>query len=160
MDLSANGSSRGLLSNSFISFAEQDKEFVLDLEHALSKQNLFIWIDRKDVPRDQAGAREIEARIKLADVFIPVISPDYWSSPTCRNELVLAGKQNKKIVPVVRREGEDKTLLQSLHTIEPIYFRREDNFTHSLRKLTSHLHPDLHLDAFISYSRKDQEFVN
>ena len=94
----------------FISYAFKDRNFVRKMHEALEKQERDTWIDWKDIPPTAEWWKEILTAIEAADSFVFVISPESAASATCREEVAEAMKNNKKIIPVVRRKVSPKDL--------------------------------------------------
>lgn len=87
----------------FISYSRRDKEFVFILQNALKAQNRETWVDWKDIPLSADWWAEIEAGIEATNTFVFVISPDSVVSKVCNQEIEHAVKNNKRLVPIVRR---------------------------------------------------------
>ncbi|MFL6284942.1 MAG: TIR domain-containing protein, partial [Pyrinomonadaceae bacterium] len=91
--------------------------------------------------------------------FIFIISPDSVTSGACLKELTLAVKLGKHLIPVTYRGVEASKLPLPLSEPGGISFLDEHNFKQSFELLVAGFDPVLRFDAFISYSRKDQTFI-
>ncbi len=147
----------GELSNVFISYAMNEQEFVRDLDDAFKKSGRTIWTDWDRNPLTASREQELYSRIEAADYFLFIVSPDSITSEVSLKELAHAVKHEKQIVPVVRREAE--TQPAPLATGTSLFFRRSDNFSASFKSLLQTIDTNLNLAVFISYSRRDREFV-
>ncbi|MFL6282059.1 MAG: toll/interleukin-1 receptor domain-containing protein [Pyrinomonadaceae bacterium] len=150
----APGQNEGL-SNVFICYSQSDLEFIKKLDNAFKQSGQKIW------PGPPADTRPEEAltRIAAADYFIFIISPDSVTSGACLKELTLAVKLGKHLIPVTYRGVEASKLPLPLSEPGGISFLDEHNFKQSFELLMAGFDPVLRFDAFISYSRKDQTFI-
>ena len=97
------------LASIMISYSRKDKEFVQNLQGALSASGIpeeNIWIDWDDIPPAADWMDEITRAIGAADAFVFVISPDSLNSKVCGEELRIALENNKKLVPILYREAQ------------------------------------------------------
>src|SRR5215470_14657260 len=95
----------------FISYSRKDKEFVQHLHEALVAANRDTWVDWEDIPRGSDWLDEIFRGIDAADTVVFVISPDSMVSEICNQELAHSLSRSKRIVPLVRREADEKMLV-------------------------------------------------
>lgn len=131
----------------FISYSRKDKDFVVRLNNALAAQNRDTWVDWEDIPASADWWKEVTGGIEQADSFVFVISPDSVRSEVCRNELVHAVANNKRFVPVLRREVLDPSDMKLMHPVISshnwIYFREQDDFDTAFQLLITALDTDL-----------------
>ncbi|MBC6936807.1 MAG: toll/interleukin-1 receptor domain-containing protein [Chloroflexi bacterium] len=98
------------MSDVFISYSRKDKVFARRLFDRLKRENFTSWADWLGIPYSAKWMNEIRAGIDQADNFIFVISPDALTSRVCHLELQHARQKGKRIIPIVRREADTKTL--------------------------------------------------
>ncbi|ASC70045.1 WD-40 repeat protein [Halomicronema hongdechloris C2206] len=128
----------------FISYSRRDKAFVQVLNQALVESKYDAWIDWEDIPLTADWWEEIKAGIEAADTFIFVISPDSIASKVCRQEIDHAVANNKRLMPIVRREGFDMALVHpALGKANWLFFKEEDDFNVAFQSLVSALDTDL-----------------
>jgi WD40 repeat protein/predicted TPR repeat methyltransferase len=127
----------------FISYSRKDKDFVANLNQALAEQQRDTWLDTKDIPPTAEWLKEIFSAIEAADTFVFVMSPDGILSPICQQELMHALEHHKKIIPLVRREVDTKTVPESLAKLNWLFFREHDNFDASFQTLVKAINTDL-----------------
>ena len=127
----------------FISYSRKDKDFVANLNQALAEQQRDTWLDTKDIPPTAEWLKEIFGAIEAADTFVFVMSPDGILSPICQQELMHALEHHKKIIPLVRREVDTKTVPDSLAKLNWLFFREHDNFDASFQTLVKAINTDL-----------------
>jgi WD40 repeat protein len=127
----------------FISYAREDRAFVVLLHEALTKAGREGWGDWKDIPPTAAWKKEIEAAIEAAHSFIFVISQDSAASSVCREELEHAVRHNKRLIPVVRGDVEEAAVPEVLRKINWLFFRENDDFETSFQTLLHAIDTDL-----------------
>ncbi|MEZ4668388.1 MAG: TIR domain-containing protein [Anaerolineae bacterium] len=131
----------------FISYSRKDKEFVTRLHNTLANQQRDVWVDWEDIPATADWWKEVTSGIEQADSFVFVISPDSVRSEVCRNELNHAVANNKRFVPLLRREVTDPADMKLMHPVISshnwIYFRDQDDFDNAFKLLTTALDTDL-----------------
>lgn len=82
----------------FISYSKKDKDFVFKLKDDLNKNGVYTWIDVEQINPGTMWQDEIKNGINKSNVFIIVLSENYFSSSWTSIELALA--QDKKIIPI------------------------------------------------------------
>jgi WD40 repeat protein len=133
-----------LMSDVFISYSRKDKDFVKVLHQALTESKYNAWVDWEDIPLTADWWEEIKAGIERTDTFLFVISPDSMHSKVCNQELDHAIAHNKRLIPIVRRDGFDSTLMRpALGKHNWLFFRGEDNFDSAFQSLVKTLDTDL-----------------
>jgi WD40 repeat protein len=132
------------MSDVFISYSRKDKEFVKVLHQALTTSHYNAWVDWEDIPLTANWWSEIKSGIEQADTFVFIISPDSIHSKVCGQELDHAVTHNKRLVPIVRRDGFDSELMRpALRQHNWLFFRDEDDFDSAFQSLVKALDTDL-----------------
>ena len=148
----------------FISYSRKDKEFVRRLHDALHKLNRDVWVDWEDIPRGVDWLDQIYDGIAQANSFVVVVSPDSLISEICVQETAHAIQHHKRIVPLIRRDIDEKVLAgewfdktwenqardnwRTLKAINWLMFRETDNFDAELSQLVKAIDTDpAHLQA-------------
>ncbi len=133
-----------LLSDVFISYSRKDSIFVDSLNKALTKANNDVWVDWEDIPYSSKWWDEISHAIEGTSTFICILSPDYFNSKTCIDELVTAENLNKRIIPILHREFDQKlNTSNSIARINWLAFRYTDDFSKSFDRLMETINKDL-----------------
>ena len=128
----------------FISYSRKDADFVRVLHEALSHSNYNAWVDWADIPITADWWEEIQRGIEAADTFLFVISPDAIESRVCRQEVEHADRHNKRMVPIVRREGFDPVFMhEGLSRHNWLLFRDQDNFDQAFQTLIAAINLNL-----------------
>ena len=114
------------------------------LHDALHREQREIWVDWQAIPLTADWWQEIERGIEGTNTFVFVISPDSVASDICRQEIDHAVKHNKRLVPIVHREGfEAAKMHPMLSKHNWLFFRQTDDFAHGFEQLTTAIDTDL-----------------
>ena len=127
----------------FISYSRHDIQFVRQLHDVLKKQGHDVWVDWQDIPPAAEWLPEIASAIESANSFLFVISPDSVSSEVCRREYRHALDRCKRLIPILRRQAENRAIPSELRALNWIFFQEEENFETSLRQLVTAIETDL-----------------
>ena len=126
----------------FVSYSRRDIEFAKRLTAELQKSDLDFWIDWEGIPPTVDWWKEIEKGIEETDAFLFLISPDSAKSKVCGQELDVAVKNGKRLIPIVVREIAWEDTPPHLGHLNYIFFRESDNFNSAVQKLLSAIHTD------------------
>lgn len=137
----------------FISYSRKDKVFAEKLNQALKEIDLDSWIDWIDIPPIADWWDQIQKGIESADAFIFLLSPDSVASKVCRQELEHAIKNGKRMIPLVVRDINSNDVHTTLNKLNWIYFREQDDFDLSLKKLETGIKTDF---AWVEFHRRLQ----
>ncbi len=138
-----------VLSDVFISYSRKDSMFVDSLNKELTKAEKDVWVDWEDIPYSSKWWDEISKAIEGATTFICILTPDYFNSRTCVDELFFAENLNKKIIPVLHKEFDPRfTSSSSIAKINWLPFRENDNFISSFNCLLATINQDLEWAKF------------
>jgi hypothetical protein len=129
----------------FISYAREDKEFVLRLCEGLRAHGVEPvgdWL--------LTSGQKYEERLRelnlMAQAFVFVISPDSVTSAACRDELSLAVESRKQVLPVSRRDhGDDNLLDSALRAPQWTFLREGDDFEAGVENLVKAINTDFDL---------------
>ncbi|MGV0024224.1 toll/interleukin-1 receptor domain-containing protein [Phormidesmis priestleyi] len=127
----------------FLSYSRKDKAFVQTLHDALRAKEREIWVDWQAIPLTADWWQEIERGIEGTNTFVFVISPDSVASDICRDEIDHAVKHNKRLVPIVHREGfEMSAVHEALRRHNWLFFQEEDCFEEKFQLLLQAIETD------------------
>src|SRR5579883_2361096 len=131
----------------FISYSRKDKAFVQRLHDALKAHDRDTWVDWEGIPLTADWWQEIQRGIEGAQTFAFVLSPDSVASKVCRDEIDHAIANNKRLVPIVHREGFelDKTISahEAINRHNWLFFREQDDFAIGFQGLLTAIDTDL-----------------
>ncbi|MGH2504254.1 MAG: toll/interleukin-1 receptor domain-containing protein [Ktedonobacterales bacterium] len=127
----------------FSSYSRRDRAYIDELRPSLEAYKRSVWVDLRAIPPSADWRDEIHQAIISSDAFICVISPDYVASPICQEELEFARANNKRLIPVVRRDIPTNQAPPALAALNWIFFRETDNQSAAFGKLLSALDTDL-----------------
>lgn len=138
------GYSATAMTDVFISYSRKDKAFVQVLNQALENSKYDAWVDWENIPLTADWWEEIKAGIEAADTFIFVISPDSVASKVCGQEIDHAVENNKRLVPIVYREGFDMAQIRpALGRHNWLFFKDDADFDVAFQSLVTALNTDL-----------------
>lgn len=131
------------MSHIFISYSRRDKELAEKISRALADKKLDTWIDLKSIPKSVDWEREIRRGIEEADAFLFLISPDSVQSESCISEIEHAVKNSKRIIPIVIRDTDSKTIPQTILKLNWTFCREEqDDFDTAMKDVEKAIHTD------------------
>jgi hypothetical protein len=90
----------------FISYAHEWGEDAEYLAQYFRQAGLDVWHDKTQVRVGDRLSEKIEAAIRGATFFVPLLSQDYWNSEWCIQEYELAAKSGVKFIPIKVSAGE------------------------------------------------------
>ncbi len=115
----------------FISYSRKDIAFARLLNEALGESQLETWIDWARIPIGEKWWQEISEAIEGANIFMLIISRHSVGSKVCGDEIGLALKNHKRIVPVLVDQltpGEIGALAPDLPQFNWVVFARDQIF--------------------------------
>ena len=123
----------------FISYAREDRPFVGRLRDALLADGRQPWVDWEGIPASAKWMAEVRAAIDAAAAFCFVISPDSVESAVCREEAAHAAGANKRMVPILLREVDERLVPEAVVVHNWIDFTEPQSFEHAFHTLTEAL---------------------
>lgn len=147
----------------FISYAREDTDFVRRIYNDLVKNERNAWIDWEDIPLTADWLQEAYAGIEGSDAFVFIISPASIRSGPCMLELEHALQNNKRLVPLLRREildPEDVKLMHpSLSAHNWVKVRDDDDYDSAFQSVMTAIDTDLdYLKAHTRYIVRGSEW--
>ncbi len=122
----------------FISYSQEDRAYVDKLVEGLSKQQLKVWIEKKQIGYGDNLHHVIEEALDNCQVFIVVMTPNSRKAKWVMNELSRATRLDKFIVGILLKGkepwlGVESTLWVDVRNGKPL---PDEFYTHIRRKLT------------------------
>ena len=127
----------------FISYSRKDKALVRQLHDKLKSSGREVWVDFEDIPPSAEWLEEVYAGIDAADSFVFVISPDSIASEQCGKEISRAIENNKRLLPVLGRDVDPKTVPTVWARLNWIWCRQDDDFETAFQTLIKAMDTDL-----------------
>jgi DNA polymerase III delta prime subunit len=128
----------------FISYSRKDKAFVQTLDTALRAIDQTPWVDWESIQPTEDWWQAIESGIEGASTFIFVLTPDSVASKVCRKEVEYAVQHNKRLVPILRRDGfNSQEVHPAISRHHWLSFQDSDNFALAFEKLVQAIATDL-----------------
>jgi hypothetical protein len=85
----------------FISYSKKDQHYVDPLVRALQQQGFSVWIDNSNLtPGTPDWERAIREALQSCHAVVLVASPNSRESPYVRDEVALARKNEKRVIPL------------------------------------------------------------
>lgn len=126
----------------FVSYSRKNKDFCRQLTNELQQREFDFWVDWEGIPPTVDWMREIEKGIEEADTFLAIVTPDWISSKVCIDELNIAVKNGKRLIPVVPCDIVWNSVPPALAQLNFIFFTEAFNFDEQLTKLVTALDTD------------------
>ena len=126
----------------FVSYSRRNKEFCKQLTDELQKREFDFWVDWEGIPPTVDWMKEIEKGIEEADSFLAIVTPDWMSSRVCIDELNIAVKNGKRLIPVVPCDIAWNDVHPALAHLNFIFFTEAFDFNEQVNKLFTALDTD------------------
>jgi hypothetical protein len=153
------------MSNFFISYSRRDLGIAEKIITVLRKNALEPWLDWKSIPKGEDWEEEIYRGIEGADIFLFLVSPDSIASEWCKKEIDHAVKNNKRILPIVVRDSDPKSIHPEISKRNWIFCRDgQDDFGKAIEEVRATIgtdydwlkfHTQLQLQALLWERNKD-----
>lgn len=149
----------------FVSYSRKNKEFCKRLADEFQKRDIHIWVDWEGIPPTVDWMNEIQQAIEEADTFLAIVSTDWISSKVCKDELEIAVRNGKRLVPVIPEDIRWDDVPPALAQLNFIFFTGDQEFDTQFEKLFTALDTDydwlkthrrLQVKA-LEWERSDQE---
>ena len=120
----------------FISYSRRDIVFAKNLVEKLINASFKVWFDQNNIPEAVNFKTEIERGIINAHNFIFIISPDSIASQYCREEIEIALKYGKRVIPIMCRMPNENEIKDLMHPVVQdlnwIYLKEKEGALSSL----------------------------
>lgn len=149
----------------FVSYSRKNKEFCKRLADEFQERDIHIWVDWEGIPPTVDWMNEIQQAIEEADTFLAIVSTDWISSKVCKDELEIAVRNGKRLIPVIPEDIRWDEVPPALAQLNFIFFTGDQEFDTQFEKLFTALDTDydwlkthrrLQVKA-LEWERSDQE---
>ena len=127
----------------FISYARVDGAFAEWLRDQLIVSGFAAYLDRHDIKPGEPWRERLTALIETADAVLFVLSPSSIQSEACAWEVNEAERLNKRILPIVWRDVDDKRVPGGIRRLNYIHMRSQSEVTTGGPQVTAWLVEDL-----------------
>jgi len=141
----------------FISYARQDKNFVLKLVRRLRSKGAKLWLDQLDIPGGICWDDAVEQAINTCGRLLVVLSPASTKSDSVMDEVGFALDEGKQVVPVVYQSCVIPFRLRRVH-----YIDFTENFDNGIKQLLNALNMPQELETSepIKHSKEDTRDIS
>lgn len=108
----------------FLSYRSIEADFALQLAKDLKNAGVKIWMDRLDINPSQNWGDAIRVALNTCAGLVAVLSPDYFRSKYCPNELTRVYSLGKPIYPILLRHIDKQEMPIELELTQHIDFVR------------------------------------
>ncbi|GAB1471165.1 hypothetical protein MASR2M66_20430 [Chloroflexota bacterium] len=119
----------------FVSYSRKDAIIANKIIKVFESIDLDVWVDWEDIPPASGWLDQIFQGIEQADAFIFLISPDSITSEVCKVELLHAQKNAKRIIPIVIRQVDPKSIELFIRDLNWIFIQDVDDFNDWTEKI-------------------------
>ncbi len=123
------------MTNVIVSYSRKDSATARKVIEAFKSIKLDVWVDWEDIPPAVGWLNQILQGIEESDAFIFLLSPDSVASEVCNVEIGHAEKNHKRIIPIVVRDVDPKTVTPIIRDLNWIFIREQDNFEEGIKKV-------------------------
>lgn len=96
----------------FISYSQKDKEIAQGVVSFLEANGIRCWLDYRDICVGEVWAKTIINTIETSTVVIAILTENYNNSPSCENEIEIAVRLRKHIIPIKFDDSELSDVLR------------------------------------------------
>ncbi|MCB0118732.1 MAG: TIR domain-containing protein [Anaerolineales bacterium] len=126
----------------FISYSRRDKIFAQQLTERLKSKSVDVWADWEDLPPSSNWMEEVQNAIEECDAYIFIISPNSLKSQVVLQELEMAERLNKRLIPILHQDINFKEIPTSIASTNWLYIRNESEFESSFPQLIEAIQTD------------------
>jgi formylglycine-generating enzyme required for sulfatase activity len=126
----------------FVSYNRRSTEFCKRLTNELQKRGLDFWVDWEGIPPTVDWMKEIEKGIEEADTFLAIVTQEWITSKVCIDELAIAVKNGKRLIPVVPYDIVWDNVPPALAQFNFIFFTEKFDFNTQIQLLFTALDTD------------------
>lgn len=126
----------------FVSYNRKSTDFCKRLTDELLKRDFDFWVDWEGIPPTVDWMKEIEKGIEEADTFLAIVTQEWITSKVCIDELAIAVKNGKRLIPVVPYDIVWDNVPPALAQFNFIFFTDKFDFNTQLQLLFTALDTD------------------
>jgi mannose-1-phosphate guanylyltransferase len=104
--------------SALFSYCREDSDFALRLAKDLKAAGAKVWIDQLDIEPGTSWDRAVEDALNKCQHMLVILSPDSVKSENVLNEVAIALRKQKKVIPVLYRECDIPLQLVRLQQVD------------------------------------------
>ncbi|HSL30832.1 MAG TPA: TIR domain-containing protein [Anaerolineales bacterium] len=131
-----------IMARVFVSYSRKNIDFAKRLIEKLQEREMDFWVDWEGIPPTVDWMREIEKGIEEADAFLAIVSAEWIASKVCKDELAIAVKNGKRLIPVVPLDVVWNDVPSALAHLNFLFFTQNFDFDQQLQRLIAALDTD------------------
>ncbi|MGB3642635.1 MAG: toll/interleukin-1 receptor domain-containing protein, partial [Rivularia sp. (in: cyanobacteria)] len=109
-----------LMTQVMLSYAKEDKATMEKIRASLIREGITVWTNTTDIQTGKDFVDSFTRGIEKADNLVYLLSPNSIKSSYCQQELDLAVKYNKRIIPLLVQKTDNLELPDSLRNLQYI----------------------------------------
>ncbi|MEO1693513.1 MAG: toll/interleukin-1 receptor domain-containing protein, partial [Cyanobacteria bacterium J06631_6] len=109
-----------LMTQVMLSYADEDKATMEKIRNSLRREGITVWTNTTDIQTGKDFVDSFKRGIEKADNLVYLLSPNSIKSSYCQQELDLAVKYNKRIIPLLVHKTDEIELPYSLRNLQYI----------------------------------------
>ncbi len=106
----------------FLSYKREEYDFALALATRLKNAGVSVWMDKLEIRTSDNWSQSIKDALNSCVGLIAVLSPEYFTSRYCPNELIRAYNMQRPIFPVLYRKIDLQQMPVELATTQYVDF--------------------------------------
>jgi len=119
----------------FVSYSRKDSVAARKFITALKDMGQDVWVDWEDIPPATDWLQQIFRGIEASDAFIFLVSPDSAASEVCKQEVMHAAKNEKRIIPVELRKVSPQDTIDVIRKLNWTFMSEEEKFAEALNRV-------------------------
>ena len=119
----------------FVSYSRKDSIAARKFIKALKDMGQDVWVDWEDIPPATDWLQQIFRGIEASDAFIFLMSPDSAASEVCKQEVMHAAKNEKRIIPVELRKVSPQDTIDVIRKLNWTFMSEEEKFAETLSRV-------------------------
>ncbi|HLO87226.1 MAG TPA: TIR domain-containing protein [Nostocaceae cyanobacterium] len=134
-----------LMTQVFLSYADQDREFMEKIAKTLRRESFTVWTNKTDIKSGEEFDKAIERGIEETDNIVYLISTNSLQSEYCQEEISLALSLHKRIIPLLIEDIDPKIIPDNIRSLQYINFidgKGEEEYQSDVAQLINVLRQD------------------
>ncbi|PJF38300.1 MAG: hypothetical protein CUN55_17715, partial [Phototrophicales bacterium] len=105
--------------HTFISYKREDANFTIQLATDLKNTGFRVWVDKLDGAEiGENWEKVIGKALKSASALIAIITPEYFNSQYCIDEILYARREKIEILPIILRSPDWENIPEEFYWLK------------------------------------------